>query len=199
MGSIYSADPEVHQHHLNYISSYDTMKIYPLCCPTFGLTHSLSDFMDSHASVDPQCRLLSYLLIQFLRTSYGIRSFSWTPFVCRERCIGGLMVSTLSSSSNILPQWSPSGTSLSSITGHVQVLPWVWSTPICTQIARTYISRDISIMHAILLCSETSDCNKDEYQKMKYLGIIYEPLWWKYSTKSPTVLRGGLCSSRSLA
>jgi len=48
MGSIYSADPGVDRHHLISISSYHTMKIHTVSFPTFGLTHSVHDFVDPH-------------------------------------------------------------------------------------------------------------------------------------------------------
>jgi len=46
-GSIYSADPAVDRHHLISISSYHTMNIHTLFFPTFGLTCSVQDFVDS--------------------------------------------------------------------------------------------------------------------------------------------------------
>jgi len=59
-GSIYSADSGVDRHHHISISSYHIMKIHTLSCPTFSLTCSVRDF------VDPQCRVVSYLLTRFL-------------------------------------------------------------------------------------------------------------------------------------
>jgi len=59
-GSIYPADPGVDRHHLISISSYHTMKIPTLSFPTFGLTRSVRDFVDS------QRRVVSYPLTRFL-------------------------------------------------------------------------------------------------------------------------------------
>ena len=61
-GSIYSADPGVDRHHPISISSYHTMKIHTLSLPTFGLTHSVQDFVDPRNGMDPQHPLVSYLL-----------------------------------------------------------------------------------------------------------------------------------------
>jgi len=69
MGSIYLADPGVYRHHPISISSYHTTKIHTLSFPTFGLTHSVRDFMDPHNSVDPQCLVESYLLFPFVLSS----------------------------------------------------------------------------------------------------------------------------------
>jgi len=65
-GSIYSADPGVYIHHLISISFYHTMKIHTLSFPTVGLTRSFRDFLDPHNCVDPQHRVVSYLLTHFL-------------------------------------------------------------------------------------------------------------------------------------
>ena len=46
--------------------------------------------------------------------------------------------------------------------GRVQVLLQLCSTTICGQIDRMYIYRKTYIMHAILWCCESCDCNKDE-------------------------------------
>jgi len=53
-------------------------------------------------------------------------------------------------------------------------------------------------MHAILWCSESCDYNKDEYDMMKYLLLVLEPLHWEHGTKSPAVQRSTFCCSRSL-
>ena len=68
-GKIYLADPGVYGQHLISISSYHPMKIHTLFIPTFGLTRSFQDFLDPCKYVDPQCRVVSYILIRFLRTS----------------------------------------------------------------------------------------------------------------------------------
>jgi len=46
-GCIYSADPGVDRHHLISISSNHTMKIPTLSFPTFSLTRSVRDIVDS--------------------------------------------------------------------------------------------------------------------------------------------------------
>jgi hypothetical protein len=61
--SIYSADPRVDRHHLISISSYHSMKIHTLSFATFGLSHYVWDFVDSHGLVG------SYHFIFFLRAS----------------------------------------------------------------------------------------------------------------------------------
>jgi hypothetical protein len=91
-GSIYSADPGVDRHHLISISSYHTMKIHTLSFPTFRLTRSVRDFLGPRNRVDPQRRVVSYLLTRFLRSSNQNRCFLSIPFGCRERCGGMLMV-----------------------------------------------------------------------------------------------------------
>jgi len=113
-GSIYSADPGVDRHHLISISSYHTMKIHTLSFPTFGLTHSVRDFVDPRNGMDPQRRVVSYLLTRFLHSSSQHRSFSWIPFRFRETCGGVLMVGSLPSSSIVSPQRLPRGASLCS-------------------------------------------------------------------------------------
>ena len=69
MGSIYLADPRVDRHPIISISSYHTMKIHSLSFPTFGLTHSVGDLVDQRNCLDPQCRVVSYLLTWFRRCS----------------------------------------------------------------------------------------------------------------------------------
>jgi len=53
-------------------------------------------------------------------------------------------------------------------------------------------------MHGILWCSESCDCNKDKYDKTKYLVVMWEPLLWEYSIKSRAELRSYLGCSRSI-
>jgi len=76
MWSIYLADPRVHSHHLISISSYHKMKIPTLSFPTFSLTRSVRDFVDQRNCMNPQLRVVSYLLTRFLRSSNRNRSFS---------------------------------------------------------------------------------------------------------------------------
>jgi hypothetical protein len=53
-------------------------------------------------------------------------------------------------------------------------------------------------MHAILQCGELCDCNSDEYDKMKYLVVMYKPVLCEYKTKCSAVLASGLSCSQSL-
>jgi len=71
-------------------------------------------------------------------------------------------VGSLPSSSIVSPQRPPSGASVSSLNGRVQMLLRLCSSTICSQIDRMSMYRKTYIMHAILFCSEASDCNKDE-------------------------------------
>jgi len=130
---VYSADPVVDRHHLISISSYHSVKLHTPSFPTFGLTCSVRDVVDPCNCMDSQRWVVSCLLTWFLR------SFSWITFGCRERCGGVLMVGSLPSSSIVSLQWHPSGVSLSSLNGCVQVLLWLCSTTICGQIERMYI------------------------------------------------------------
>jgi len=59
------------------------------------------------------------------------------------------------------------------------------STPICGQIDRMSRYRDTWIMYAILWCSESCDCNKDDYERRNALSL-WNPLcgfWtdWDFS------------------
>jgi len=134
--------------------------------PTVNLTHSVRDV------VDHQQRVLLYLLTWCLHSSNQNSSFSWIPFGCRERCRGVSMVGSLPSSCIVSPQWPPSGASLSFLNVHDQVLLWWCSSTICGQIACKYIYTETYIIHAILWCSESGDCNKDEYDKTKCLVVV---------------------------
>jgi len=160
MGSIHSADPGVDRHHLISTSSYHTMKIHTLSFPTCGLTCSFQDFVDPCNCVDPQQRVVSYLLTRFRRSSNQNCCFWSIPFGCQERCGGVLMVGSLPSSSIVSPQRPPSGASISFLNGHVQVLLRLCSTTIWGQIDHMYIYRKTQIMHAILWCSESCDCKR---------------------------------------
>ena len=64
--SIYSVDPGVDRHRLISISSYYIMNIHTLSFPTFGLTHSVQDFMDLRNCVDPQGQVQTTLPIRIL-------------------------------------------------------------------------------------------------------------------------------------
>jgi hypothetical protein len=83
-----------------------------------------------------------------------------------------LMVGCLPLSSIISPQWPPSSASLSCPNGRVHVLLWVCLTTTCGQIDRMYIWTETQIMHFILWCSESCDCKKDEYDKMKWHVVV---------------------------
>jgi len=94
--NIFSGDPWVSRHHFIFISSYHTTKIHILSCPTFGLTRSFQDFVDSHG------RVVSYLLTFLCSLSWNCL-ISWILFGCHERCGGMLMVGTMPSISVVLP------------------------------------------------------------------------------------------------
>ena len=68
MRSIYLVDPGVDRHHLISICSDHRMIIHGLSFPTFGHTRSVRDFLDTCKCVDPNGRVVSYLLT-FLHTS----------------------------------------------------------------------------------------------------------------------------------
>jgi len=163
---VYSADHKVDRHHLISISYYHTMKIHTLSFPTFGLPRAVWDV------VDPQHRVVSYLLTRFLHILNQNRSFWWILSGCCERWGWVLMVGSLSSSSIVLLQWPPSSVSLSFLNWCVQVLFRFCSTNICGQIDGMFIFTETSIMHAILWCSESCDCNKDEYDRTKCLVVV---------------------------
>jgi len=76
MGSIYSADPGVDGNYLISISSYHAMIIHTLFYPTFDLTCSVRDVMDTRNCVDPQPLVVSYHPTQFLPSSNQDRSLS---------------------------------------------------------------------------------------------------------------------------
>jgi len=142
MGSIYAADLGVHRHHLISISCYHTMKIHTLFCPNFALTCSVRVFVDLRIFMDPQHRVVSYLLTRFLSTSNQHYSFSSIPFGCHEPCDRVLMFGSQPSSFIISPQQPPSGASLRSLNGPVQVHLRLCSTTIFGQVDRIYIYRE---------------------------------------------------------
>ena len=90
------------------------MKIHTLSFQTFGLTHSVRDFMEPHNCMDNQCWVVLYLLTRSLCSLNQNCFFSGIQIGCRERCSGVLMVGSLPSSSIVSPQRPPSGASLSS-------------------------------------------------------------------------------------
>jgi len=65
-GSVYSADSRVDRHHLMSISSYHTTKIHTQSFPTFDFNRSVWDLVDPCNCADPQRRVVSYLLTNFL-------------------------------------------------------------------------------------------------------------------------------------
>jgi len=117
------------------ISSYVTLKVYTLSFPTFGLTCSGLHF------VDPQLRVVSYLLTQFLWSLIQKCSLTSIPFGYGKRCSGVLMVGSLPSRSIVSAQQPRSGASPSSLNEHVQVLRQLCFTTICGQIDCMYIDR----------------------------------------------------------
>jgi len=60
------------------------------------------------------------------------------------------------------PQWPPSA-SQSSLNWCLQVLLRLHSSTLCSQIDRWYIDRETLMIHAIVWCSESSDCFIDKY------------------------------------
>ena len=122
MESIYLGHPGIDRHHLIFISLYHTMKIHTVSFPTFGLTHSIQDFMEPHNSMNPHGREVSYLLTLFLSSLSPNSSVSQIPFGSRNRCGGWLIAGSLRSSSVISPQRLPSGAFLGSPNGHLEVL-----------------------------------------------------------------------------
>jgi len=145
------ASPRVDRHYFISISSYHTMKLHSLSFPTYGLTRSVRDFVEPRKCVDPQHRVISYLLTQFLSSSNRNHSFLSITFGCCERCGGVLMVGSLPSSSIVSPQWPPSGASLSFLNGRVQVILRFCSSTICGQIHRLYIYRDLNNASHIMM------------------------------------------------
>lgn len=57
------------------------------------------------------------------------------------------------------------------LNGHTQVLLRLCPSTICTMIDCMYIDRETSIMHAILCCSKSLDCNKDKYDTQNALWL----------------------------
>ena len=89
IGSIYLLDPGLDRHHPISISFYHIMKIQAPSFPTFVLTRSVRDL------VDTQCYVVLYLLTQFVRNLNQNHSIWWMLFRCHERCAGVLMVGSL--------------------------------------------------------------------------------------------------------
>jgi len=148
MGSIYLGHPGVDRHHPISILSYHTMKIHILSFPTFGLTYSVGDIVKPRNCIDPQHRIVLYLLTQFRCSSNQNRSFSWILLECHEWSGRVLIVGSQPSSSIVSLQWPPSGASLCSPNGHVplsslngcvMVLLRLCLTTICGQITHMYI------------------------------------------------------------
>jgi len=173
------------------------MTIHSLSFPTFGLTCSVWDVVNSGNCVNYQHPVVSYLLTWLLCTSNQNLCFSWIRYGCRERRGVVSMVGSLHSSSMISPQRPLRGASISSLRGRVQVLLRLCSATNSGQIDRMYIYTETYIMHAILRCRESCDCNKDEYDKSKCHEVMYEQLLWEYGTKSHAVLCSSLGCSRS--
>jgi len=61
--------------------------------------------------------------------------------------------------------------SICALNGRLQMLLRLCMTTICGQIDRMYIFSNSYIMHAILLGSESCDCNKDEYDRRNALCL----------------------------
>jgi len=113
--------------------------------------------------VDSHGQIVSYLLTLLKCFSSKNGYLSWISFGWFVRCGRVLMVVSLPSSSIVSPEPPPSGACLSSLNGRLDVLLRLCSTTICGQIDRLNIYSETWILHAILWCSESFDCNKDEY------------------------------------
>jgi len=143
-GSIYAGDLGEYRLHLIFISSYHTTILHTVSSPKCILTCSFQDFADLNG------QMLSYHLSLFLHTVEQNRSFSQIAFWCRKRDGRVLLVVSLTSGSIISPQWPPSGTSLSPLKGHLQVLLRSCLTTTRGQIDFVYIPQVTWIIRAIL-------------------------------------------------
>jgi len=70
----------------------------------------------------------------------------------------------------LLPQW-PSSASLSSFNWHLQMLLWLHSSTICSEIVGKYIYGETVIMYAIWWCSKSCNCKEDEYDRQNALWL----------------------------
>jgi len=100
------------------------------------------------------------------------RSSWWILFGCREWCGGVSIVGSLPSSSIVSLQRTQNSASLISLDGRVQVHFRLCSTTIFGLIDHMNIYTETYIMHAISWCSESCDCNKDNYDKTKHLVAV---------------------------
>jgi hypothetical protein len=103
---------------LHRIWSHVVYQLIPYHCIVQWSTHSICPIFWSHwlflrlhvdlpNCMDLHCRIVSYLLTLFLRSS-SQNPFSWRiPFGCRERCSGVLRIGSLPSSSVVVPQIEP--------------------------------------------------------------------------------------------
>jgi len=181
------------------------MKLRTLSFPTFSLPSTVRDVVDPRNCVGPQHCAVSYLLTRFLHIPNQNRSFSWILSGCRERWGRVLIVGSSHSSSIVSPQQPPSAASLSSLDGRVQVLRQLCLTTICSQIDRMYTYTEIYIIHALLWCSESCDCNNNKMpcdwvrttaMRIRHQVSCSAAQRSRLLLKSPTDLRRGHRSSK---
>jgi hypothetical protein len=91
----------------------------------------------------PRCQEVSYRLTLFLHTTSHDSSIPSILFGCCKRCGRELMVGSLSSCPIVSPHSDPSGASLCSPAGRIQLLHQLCLTIICSQINRMYSDREI--------------------------------------------------------
>jgi len=121
-----------------------------------------------------------------------INIISMTPVV--RRSVGGRH------SAFLLHHFTPTASKWCiSLRWRVEVLHQLCSSTICGQIECIYLCRETYILHAILWCSKSCDCDCDKYNKMKCLEVLREPLLWEYGIKSPAELHSSLSCSRCIA
>jgi len=137
MWSIYSGDPGVDRHHPIFISN--THSVFPNLW-SHSLFPRFRGSTQLRGSSWPGCIISSHLLPTLLQ----LELLSLTNSVWMSRAVwwnvnGGL---SLPSSSIVSPQRPPSGASLGSLNGRLQVLLRLCSTTICGQIDHMYIYSD---------------------------------------------------------
>lgn len=136
-------DPRVASRHLVFITSNYATKICTLCFPTFCITLSFRDILDSCNCVDPYGQIVSYLLTLFLRSWNQTHCISRIPLGWHEKCRGVLMVGSRPSSTIISPQRPACGALLSTLNGCLQVLLRLYSTTVSRLIDHMYVPTEL--------------------------------------------------------